>query len=266
MPSDLAHEDLDNHYITIWDMATRRPLPHSLTGHLKIITSVRFSPDSQLLVSASDDNTLKLWRRADDDWRLLTTLHGHEGPVLSADFSPDGRMLVSSGADKTIRLWHIPMLETFADIQSNSASLSPDGKTVAASGSTASGENVTQLCHQDKTPYRLLCRPPQAHDFHVNALSFSPDGKILASGNEDNTIQLWNSSDGAPLMTLKGRGDITMWSIASASIPAARFSLPAVMTKRSGYGRATTVPRSVPRCKDIKMGSAMSRLVLMGQF
>ncbi|MBK9613368.1 MAG: hypothetical protein IPO34_18580 [Dehalococcoidia bacterium] len=52
-----------------------------------------FSPDGSLLVSASSDQTVRLWRVADG--RLLRTLVGHEDVVWTARFSASGRWLAS---------------------------------------------------------------------------------------------------------------------------------------------------------------------------
>ncbi|MEQ9236948.1 WD40 repeat domain-containing protein [Coleofasciculus sp. E2-BRE-01] len=42
------------------------------------------------------------------------------------------------------------------------------------------------------------------HDSRVNSVSFSPDGKTLASGSGDNTIKLWNRETGEEIATFTG--------------------------------------------------------------
>src|SRR6266849_1082838 len=42
------------------------------------------------------------------------------------------------------------------------------------------------------------------HSQNVTSVSFSPDGKTLASGSYDNTVKLWDVSTGAELRTLEG--------------------------------------------------------------
>ena len=49
-----------------------------------------------------------------------------------------------------------------------------------------------------------LERTLKGHSSQVFSLTFSPDGKTLASGSADNTIKLWNLSTGQQLRTLKG--------------------------------------------------------------
>jgi WD40 repeat protein len=47
-------------------------------------------------------------------------------------------------------------------------------------------------------------RTLQGHVANVNNVAFSPDGKLLASASTDNTIRLWNVSDGTLLHILQG--------------------------------------------------------------
>ncbi|MCX5965559.1 MAG: hypothetical protein NT070_21260 [Cyanobacteria bacterium] len=47
----------------------------------------------------------------------------------------------------------------------------------------------------------------EGHDEIVKIVSFSPDGKILASGSGDNTIKLWDLETGKEIRTLKGHND-----------------------------------------------------------
>ena len=65
----------------------------SLVGHAMPIRSLTFSPDSQLLVTASDDGHLKMYDVQHAN--LAGTLSGHGSWVLSVDFSPDNTHFVS---------------------------------------------------------------------------------------------------------------------------------------------------------------------------
>ena len=60
------------------------------------------APDGRRILTASDDDTARLW---DADGKELATLRGHTGSVLSAVFAPDGRRILTASADQTARLW-----------------------------------------------------------------------------------------------------------------------------------------------------------------
>jgi WD40 repeat protein len=77
----------------------------TLRGHVNSVYAVSFSPDGQLLASASADNTIKLWNPASG--AELRSLSGHKDGVLSVAFSPDGRMLASAGRERTVKLWDV---------------------------------------------------------------------------------------------------------------------------------------------------------------
>ena len=74
----------------------------NLGEHERRVTSVSFSPDGQMIASASEeDNTFKLWNI---DGKDPKTLRGHDNWVTSVSFSPDGQ-IIASADDNTVKLW-----------------------------------------------------------------------------------------------------------------------------------------------------------------
>ena len=66
---------------------------------------LRFRFLSQLLASASYDDTVKLYHEEEDDWVCCATLEGHESTVWSVAFDGSGERLASCSDDKTVSIW-----------------------------------------------------------------------------------------------------------------------------------------------------------------
>ncbi len=67
----------------------------TLKGHYGIINDVKFSPDGEIIATASNDKTIKLW--SSKDGNQIKTLQEHKYPVKKIMFSPDGNILASIG-------------------------------------------------------------------------------------------------------------------------------------------------------------------------
>ena len=79
-------------------------LLRTFKGHAQGVPGVSFSPDGEIIATASLDNTVKLWN---SNGILLRTLTGHTGAVTEVSFSPDGTFLVSASHDQTAILWNV---------------------------------------------------------------------------------------------------------------------------------------------------------------
>ena len=68
------------------------------------LTSIAFSPDGKLFVSAGGDGTVRLWE-ASTGKPIGQPLTGHTSYVSGVAFSPDGKTIASAGDDRTVRRW-----------------------------------------------------------------------------------------------------------------------------------------------------------------
>jgi WD40 repeat protein len=174
-------------------------LVRTLTGHTNYVTAIAITPDGQTVISASNDNTLKVWDLTTNT--LRHTLKGHTDRVLAIAMTPDAHFAVSGSKDKTLKLWDVANgieIKTLIGHTSfvNSVAISSDGQWVI-SGSWGIG-NALKLWDLVENQHYTL-----AGNLRVNTIAMTPDGQVAISGLDDNTLVLWDCS-GIPLHRLSG--------------------------------------------------------------
>jgi WD40 repeat protein len=155
---------------------------------------------------------------------LVLESGGHTAAVRKVLFTPDARQLISVGQDKAIRFWDVntgQMLRVlrppagpgaWGDLRAGA--LSPDGTTLAVAGwGIVEGPNKKYAGVHLITLATGAMRTLRGHSDTVNALAFSRDGKLLASGGQDKTVRVWEIASGECLCTLEGHRD-TVYALA----------------------------------------------------
>ncbi|AFY36498.1 WD40 repeat-containing protein [[Leptolyngbya] sp. PCC 7376] len=176
----------------------------SIVSHTAPINSVKFSHDGDFLVTASDDNTLKIWSI---DGYLLTTLAGHTDRVIHLDVHPNDKTIISGSLDNTLLVWEwqgSPLLKVlYGHSQAVSGiTFNQDGQriySVAQDGRlkewSLEGENPIFLSFEDERMKAQLV-----------SLAVSPDGQQVVTGDEEGNMYIW-TSEGKLVSTYDAHND-----------------------------------------------------------
>ncbi|MEH2422774.1 MAG: hypothetical protein V7K48_18205 [Nostoc sp.] len=175
----------------------------TLTGHSDSVNAVTLPPDGKQVISASRDETLKLWNL--ETGENERTFHGHSGWVNAVTLTPDGKQVISASRDETLKLWN---LETGEDERTfhghsgsvNAVALTPDGKQVIS----GSDDKTLKLWNLETGENE---RAFYGHSDRVTAIALTPDGKQVISGSNDNTLKLWNLHTGENERTFNSHSD-----------------------------------------------------------
>ena len=160
-----------------------------LREHTDQVRAIAVHPSNSLLASASYDCLVKLWSLPDG--RLIQSLQGHNGRLTAIAISPDGMFLASGGYDRQIRLWSLPdgdLLHTLPRQPDTIQALAfSSQKPILAS---ATGTTLQLWATQSGSLMHSL--PTQFRS--IRSMSFHPDGRTLALGSLNGTVDLWNIS------------------------------------------------------------------------
>jgi WD40 repeat protein len=171
-------------------------------GHTAWVKSAEFSPDGKSILTASWDNTAKIW-----DATSGKLLHSLEGQTItsgnvSAKFSSDGKSIVTASGGKTAKIWDAATGKLFHSLEHqyddnvHSVQFSPDGKRIV----TGSYDNAKIW---DASSGKLLHSLEGLTSGPVSA-EFSPDGKSIVTASRDNTAKIWDAASGKLLHSLEG--------------------------------------------------------------
>jgi WD40 repeat protein len=172
-------------------------------GHEDSVTRMAISPDQNLVVTGSDDQTIRVWKMPDA--KQFTVIKGHTAAVTGLAFSPDGKVLVSGDSKGNI-LFHeadsgtlLGKVERLGEGLTRLA-FSPDGKYVAASLATGQVAFV-----EPDAPYRLILTQAK-HSAKIRGLAVSPDSKSVVAADEDGLVQVYDPVSGKAVRDFKVEG------------------------------------------------------------
>uniref|UniRef100_A0A8C2ZQP0 Striatin 4 n=1 Tax=Cyclopterus lumpus TaxID=8103 RepID=A0A8C2ZQP0_CYCLU len=150
----------------------------TLRSHFDAIRALTFHPSQAVLLTASEDGTLKLWnlnkamhskKNAALDVEPIYTFRAHSGAVLSLTMGEDGESSYSGGLDGTVRCWKMPDL------------------------------NVDPYDNYDPGIESSVLA---GHEDSVWGLTYSEVHHRLASCSADGTIRIWDPQNSAPCLSV----------------------------------------------------------------
>ncbi|MCJ7445052.1 MAG: hypothetical protein MUO26_11100, partial [Methanotrichaceae archaeon] len=176
------------------------PLLRTLEGHTESVKGVAVIPDSRLAVSASRDNSLKVWDL--ENGKHLRTLRGHSYWIDAVAVTLDGKKAISASWDNTLKVWDLETGKELRTLEGHiepvvGVAVTPEGRIVVS----ASRDNTLKVW--DLESGKEL-KTLEGHTNYVNAIAVTPDGKRAVSASDDGMLKVWDLENGKELMALRG--------------------------------------------------------------
>jgi WD40 repeat protein len=188
--------------VSFFGVETGKPI-----GYLPTVRNVVFSPDGETFTAVEESRSITLWDVATLQ-KIGQPFTDDVGADAGLAFSPDGKMLAVFNHDlfsESVELWDVITQQSIDQINTGrhtniySATFSPDGKMLAFGGCAdrfviGNSEYCTQgeIVLWDVATRKLIEQPLTGHTSFVYSVTFSPDGKMLASVSDDHSIILWD--------------------------------------------------------------------------
>jgi WD40 repeat protein len=195
---------LEDHTIQLVRVTDQKLLA-TLAGHTDMVTKLRFSPESDVLVSASHDRWVRVWDKQGGEMRSFQP----PGEVLGIGISADGSMLATVPFDGPVTLWNLDTLEKIKDLggsggyDTSDPIFSPDGELVGA-------DLATGLFVWSISEGKLVW------DENINSMTivFSPDGRYLAYADiNDNNKVFLSKPDGSEIVRSMAGQKSPLWEL-----------------------------------------------------
>ncbi|XP_034097585.1 striatin-4 isoform X2 [Drosophila nasuta] len=179
---------------------------YTLRSHFDGVRSLIFHPEEPVLITASEDNTLKLWnlqktvqakKSASLDVEPLYTFRAHTGPVLCLGMSSNGETCYSGGLDGNIECWQLPSpnIDPYDCYDPNVHSGTLEGHTDAVWGLTTMQNNIVS-CSADGTvklwsPYT---KEPLLRTYTAAEAEGGPSSVDFVRNEVDHIVVAYNSA------------------------------------------------------------------------
>lgn len=176
----------------------RRGLETPSIDHGVPLLATAYSPDGTLIAVADAGGMVTLYDPSTR--RPLRSIEAHVGLARGLAFSSDGAILATGGDDRGIRLWNTATGEMVGRpvglSHVESLAISPDGGRLISAGIHGV---VDHAIKEGQPPQTRGLSENQAH-----AVSFSPDGSLVAAAFHDHSVSLFDPETGEKTLDLEG--------------------------------------------------------------
>lgn len=165
----------------------RPPEKYELSGHRAPVTRVIFHPIFSIMISASEDATIKLWDFETGDYER--TMKGHTDSVQDVALDKDGKLLASCSADMSVKLWDFQTYECIKTMHGHDHNVSSVTFLPTSDYIVSSSRDKTIKMWEVQTGFCV--RTYTGHREWVRMVRVSLDGNLLASCSNDQTVRVW---------------------------------------------------------------------------
>lgn len=194
----------------------RPPEKYELSGHRAPVTRVIFHPIFSLMISASEDATIKLWDFETGDYER--TMKGHTDSVQDVCLDREGKLLASCSADMSIKLWDFQTYECLKTMHGHDHNVSSCAFLPSSDYVVSSSRDKTIKMWEVSTGFCV--RTYMGHREWVRMVRVSVDGNLLASCSNDQTIRVWTAQGKDTKAELRDHDHVVeciAWAPASAT-------------------------------------------------
>ncbi len=210
----------DGHYIaggcddgSVWILNTKtgEPFPLTFDVHTDIVWKIAYSPDGKTIATDSRDETTRFWDVSSIYLKQSNTIINTKHTITKESFHANDVLFTSDGKEVVCVSWKdkISILNTKTYEPIMTSNLHPDCETTSTAFSPtqeiiAVGSDNGKIYLYDRITNELIITLT-AHKEHVDVLTFSPDGKTLASASlYEKSIKLWDTHTANHIKTFKG--------------------------------------------------------------
>jgi len=183
-----------------------------IRAHVDLIYELSFSDDDRLLLSASADGMVKIWK-GDGESKREKSILAHPKYIYSAKFHPqDDRLVVTGGYDGIIRLWDRPKQKVLREYRGNigtinSLCFSPDGKSLYAgdsNGIITVWRTDLEEDGIDGIQLKIITKEDEIKKVSITSLSMERSNFSLLVHTQDNMIRIFETKVMVPCQRYGG--------------------------------------------------------------